>query len=57
MWIIIKKYTNKQNKNRLIDTENALTAVRRDKVGGLGEKGKGIKQKKWWGEINSNERK
>ena len=32
------KQTNKQNRNRLIDRENKLTAVRGEGVGGLGEK-------------------
>ena len=45
----IKRYhldkTNKQNRNRLIDTENRLTAVR-GRGWGLCEKGKGIKKKK-----------
>ena len=34
---------NKQNRNRLMDTENRLTAVKGEGVGGHGEKGKGIK--------------
>ena len=38
--------TNSQNRNRLTDTENRLTAVRSRGVGGLGEKGEGIKQRK-----------
>ena len=37
---------NTQNRNRLIDTENKLTAVRGEGIGGLGDKGKGMKQKK-----------
>ena len=37
---------NKQNRNRLIDTENRLTAVRREGLEGLCEKGKDIKKKK-----------
>ena len=39
------KSTNKQNRNRLIATENRLRAARRSGVGSLGEKGEGIKQK------------
>ena len=34
---------NKQNRKRLMDTENRLTAVKGEGVGGHGEKGKGIK--------------
>ena len=37
---------NKQNRNRFIDTENRLTAVRREEGWGLGEKGEGTKQRK-----------
>ena len=42
---------NEQNKltksrNRLIDTENRLTAVRGEGVGGMGGKVEGIEQKK-----------
>ena len=37
---------NKHNRKRLIDTENILTAVRREGVWGLGDKGAGIKKKK-----------
>ena len=36
--------TNKQNRNRLMDTENRLTAIRREVGWGLGEKGEGIKK-------------
>ena len=41
---------NEQNKltksrNRLIVTENRLTAVRGEEIGGLSEEGEGIKQK------------
>ena len=36
---------NKQNRNRLIDKENRLTAVRGEGVRGLSEKGEGIKKK------------
>ena len=46
---------NKQNRNRLIDTENRLTAVRGRGVGKMGGKGEGIKEKTsqtqtivWW---------
>ena len=38
---------NKQNRNRLIDTESILTAVREDEVGRLGETGEGIKHYKF----------
>ena len=44
MWDLMNKI-NKQNRNRLIDTENRLTAVRGEGVGGLGEKVKGLSQK------------
>ena len=37
---------NKQNRNRLIDAENRLTAIRVEGGWGLGEKGKGNKQNK-----------
>ena len=40
------KVTTKQNRTRLIDAENRLTAVRGKMVGGLDEKGQGIKQRK-----------
>ena len=36
----------KQNRNRLVDTENRLTTVRGVGVGRLGEKGKGLRKKK-----------
>ena len=36
---------NQQNRNKLIDTENRLKAVRGQGVGWLGQKLKGIKQK------------
>ena len=36
---------NKQNRDRLIETENRLTAVRGEGDGGQGAKGEGIKQK------------
>ena len=35
---------NKQNRNRLIDTENKLVVADRRGLGGLGEKGEGIKK-------------
>ena len=35
---------NKQNRDRLIETENRLTAVRGERGWGLDEKGEGIKQ-------------
>ena len=35
----------KKKRNRLIDREDRLTAVRGERVGRLGEKGKGIKKK------------
>ena len=42
--------SNEQNKltnrNRLIDPENRLTALRGEEVGGLGAKGEVIKKKK-----------
>ena len=38
--------TNKQTRNRLIDAEKGLTTDRGRGVGGLGEKGEGIKQRK-----------
>ena len=34
---------NKLNRNRLIDTDNRLTAVRGEGAGGLGGTGEGIK--------------
>ena len=36
---------NKQTRNRLVHTENRPTAVKEERIGGLGEKGGGIKQK------------
>ena len=35
---------NKQNKNRLVDTENILTVVRCDGVGRMDEKSEGTKE-------------
>ena len=35
---------NKQNGNRLIDTENRLKVAREEVIGGLGEKGEGIEK-------------
>ena len=40
----LKKTINKQNGNRLIDTEDGLMAARWDGVGGLGVKGEGIEK-------------
>ena len=37
---------NKQNRNRLIDTENRLTVARREGIGGLNEKSEGIEKYK-----------
>ena len=37
---------NKQNRNKLIDTENRMKAVREEEGWGLSEIGGGIKQKK-----------
>ena len=37
---------NKQNRNRLIDTENILTDARWKRGSGMGEKGEGIKKHK-----------
>ena len=36
---------NRQNRNRLIDTENSPIVVRGERLGGLGEKGEEIKKK------------
>ena len=44
-WNLTNK-RNKQKKNRLIETENRLSAVRGAEVGGLGEEGEEIKQNK-----------
>ena len=44
MWTPINK-ANKQNKNRVRDTENRLTAVRGQGAWAVGEKGEGITQK------------
>ena len=41
----MNKITNKQNRARLIDTGNRLTTVRGLRVGGLGEKVKGLRKK------------
>ena len=38
------KEQNKQNRNRLIDTEDKLTVARGEGVGELGEKDEGIKK-------------
>ena len=35
---------NKQNRNRLIDTENVLMVARWERVRGMGEKGEEIKK-------------
>ena len=45
MWNLMNKI-NKQNRNRLTNTQNRLTAVRREGGYGLSEKGEGIKQHK-----------
>ena len=45
MWNQWTKKTNKQNRNRFIDTEKRLTAVRGEEGWGLDEKGEGIKKK------------
>ena len=37
---------SKQNRNRLIDSENILTVARWEGVEGMGEKGEGIKKYK-----------
>ena len=37
----------KQNKNKHIDTENKLMVARYEEVGGLGEKGKGLRITNW----------
>ena len=37
------KTTNKENRNKLIDTENPLVFARWEGVGRIGEKGEGIK--------------
>ena len=42
----LKNKTDKQNRNRLTDTENRQTAVRGEGIGKLGEKGEGIKKYK-----------
>ena len=41
-----KKLTQKQNRNRFMDTENILTLTDGRGVGEIGEKGKGIKKYK-----------
>ena len=41
----LKSKINEKNKNRLIDTENRLTALRGEGGWELGEIGEGIKQK------------
>ena len=45
MWNL-KYKINKWDGNRLIDTENKLMVARREGVGGMGEKGAGIKKYK-----------
>ena len=45
MWSLMNQI-NRQNRNRLIDTGNRLTAVRGERGWGVGDKGKGIKKKK-----------
>ena len=44
MWNLKNKI--KQNRNRLIDTENILVVARLEGVGVMGEKGEGIKKYK-----------
>ena len=48
---------NKQNRNRIIDTENVLIVARWEGVWGMGEKVERIKKYNWWlqnsnGDIN-----
>ena len=45
MWTL-KSKINKQNRNKLTDTENILMIARWERIGGLGEKGEGIKKYK-----------
>ena len=45
LYVESNEQTNQQNRNKLIDSENRLTVVRGEAVGGLGEIGEGIKQK------------
>ena len=45
MWFHLYVESNEQNRNRLIDTENRLTAVRAEGVVELGEIGEGTEQK------------
>ena len=37
---------NKQNRNRLIETENIFMVARGEGVGGMGEEGEGVKKYK-----------
>ena len=39
----MNKINKQKNRNRLIDTEHRMTAVRGEGVGELGKKGEGIK--------------
>ena len=39
---------NKQNRNRIIDTENVLIVARWEGVWGMGEKVERIKKYNWW---------
>ena len=45
MWNL-KNNRNKQNRNRLVDTENRQTLSEGSRVGGLGERGEGIEKYK-----------
>ena len=38
---------NKQNRNKLIDTENILMVARWEEIRGVGGKGGGFKKHKW----------
>ena len=42
----LKNKTNKQKRNRFMDTENKLMVTRWEEIGGLGEKGEGINKYK-----------
>ena len=43
---VLKNKTNKQSRNRLIDTENTLMAAQGEEVGGMGKAGEGTERNK-----------